>query len=293
MKANSFNNLNEDYENIYKNIISEWKSYLYENPKIESMVIGMSGGIDSAIVASLARQVINKMNRKIKLIGYSLPLITNKEEETNRAVLMGNEMCDYFKHVNKTSEAIQFICSVDEESFFDGIYYEEKLSMADKIRIGNIKARIRMIFLYDKAQKNKGMVLSTDNYTEYLLGFWTLHGDVGDYGPIQQLWKTEVYGLAEWMVENIIVSNQPLIECIHAKPTDGLGITDSDLDQILPGWKGSYIDGYRKVDDTLIDYMDHNKKFEKDNPVIERHCNTHFKRINPVSIHRTKLLFKD
>jgi len=289
MKINSFNKIHNNYEVMYNNIIENWEIYLYENPKIESMIIGISGGIDSAIVAVLARQVIDKMNREIKLIGYSLPLISNQEDETNRAILIGNETCDDFEVINKTSETIQFICSIDEESFFDGIYNQEKLSMANKIRIGNIKARTRMIYLYDKAQKYKGMVLSTDNYTEYLLGFWTLHGDVGDFGPIQGLWKTEVYGLAKWMAKN---NSQlfSLSRCIDSKPTDGLGIADNDLDQILSEWKGSYIDGYRKVDETLIDYLDMNKRFERNNPVIKRHLDTSFKRKNPVNIHRTKLI---
>jgi len=289
MKINSFNKVHNNYEVMYNNIIENWEIYLYENPKIESMIIGISGGIDSAIVAVLARQVIDKMNREIKLIGYSLPLISNQEDETNRAILIGNETCDDFEVINKTSETIQFICSIDEESFFDGIYNQEKLSMANKIRIGNIKARTRMIYLYDKAQKYKGMVLSTDNYTEYLLGFWTLHGDVGDFGPIQGLWKTEVYGLAKWMAKN---NSQlfSLSRCIDSKPTDGLGIADNDLDQILSEWKGSYIDGYRKVDETLIDYLDMNKRFERNNPVIKRHLDTSFKRKNPVNIHRTKLI---
>jgi len=65
-----------------------------------------------------------------------------------------------------------------------------------------MKARIRMILLYDLAGGNDGMVLSTDNYTEYLLGFWTLHGDVGDFGMIQSLWKTEVYDMVEWIRDN-------------------------------------------------------------------------------------------
>jgi len=83
MKINSFNKIHNNYEVMYNNIIENWEIYLYENPKIESMIIGISGGIDSAIVAVLARQVIDKMNREIKLIGYSLPLISNQEDETN------------------------------------------------------------------------------------------------------------------------------------------------------------------------------------------------------------------
>lgn len=49
------------------------------------------------------------------------------------------------------------------------------------------------------ASIHKGLVMSTDNQTEYQLGFWTIHGDVGDFDPIQDLWKTEVYGLANYL----------------------------------------------------------------------------------------------
>lgn len=55
---------------------------------------------------------------------------------------------------------------------------------------GNIQARLRMIYLYNLASIHKGLVMSTDNQTEYQLGFWTIHGDVGDFDPIQDLWKT-------------------------------------------------------------------------------------------------------
>lgn len=57
------------------------------------------------------------------------------------------------------------------------------------------QARCRMMYLYDIASRHKGLVMSTDNQTEYQLGFWTIHGDVGDFDPIQDLWKTEVYEL--------------------------------------------------------------------------------------------------
>ncbi len=79
-----------------------------------------------------------------------------------------------------------------------------------------------------------GMVLSTDNYTELLLGFWTLHGDVGDYGMIQNLWKTEVYAMARYIVNNLDnkKAKNALQLCIDAVATDGLGITNNDLEQI-------------------------------------------------------------
>ena len=94
-----------------------------------------------------------------------------------------------------------------------------------------------MIYLFDLAHFKEGMVLSTDNYTELMLGFWTLHGDVGNFGLLQYLWKTEVYGLAKHLEAEYRSKNQhdkadALKHSIDALPTDGLGITTSDFDQI-------------------------------------------------------------
>lgn len=69
----------------------------------------------------------------------------------------------------------------------------EEMPNRTPIANGNLQARCRMIHLYDLAGIHGGLVMSTDNQTEYQLGFWTIHGDVGDFDPIQDLWKTEVY----------------------------------------------------------------------------------------------------
>ena len=94
----------------------------------------------------------------------------------------------------------------------------------DKIRKGNIRARLRMITLYNLAGASQGFVASTDNFSELAAGFWTLHGDVGDVSPIQSLTKSwEVPALAEMQgVPDSVV---------FAVPTDGLGISSSDEDQ--------------------------------------------------------------
>jgi hypothetical protein len=65
-------------------------------------------------------------------------------------------------------------------------------------------------YKYQKG-KNKGLVLSTDNLTEYLLGFFTIFGDQGDFGPIQNLWKTQVYGMSELMANQFKETNQSKI----------------------------------------------------------------------------------
>jgi len=169
-----------------------------------------------------------------------------------------------------------------------------------KIKLGNIKARTRMIYLYNLAYKNKGLVLSTDNYTEYLVGFWTLHGDVGDYGMIQELWKTEVYNMAEWICAMELVGDDraALHNCITCTATDGLGITSSDLDQLLPGFVGTSRDGYKEVDRILDLWVNTPPSFVKtasdilykNHPVIQRHLNSEFKRNNPLNLKREDIV---
>jgi NH3-dependent NAD+ synthetase len=145
------------------------------------------------------------------------------------------------------------------------------------------------------AGRTNGIVLSTDNYTEFLAGFWTLHGDVGDYGMIQNLWKTEVYGMSRYLVEEYTKDKAgfraaALLACIEAVPTDGLGITNSDFDQIMPDHDRTKTPEqlYHEVDMVMLDMI--RGKADKNNPIVKRYEATHFKRNNPVSISRTLIL---
>jgi NAD+ synthetase len=181
-----------DYKTAVDNIRDILKAYISEN-RIKSLVVGISGGIDSALSLALAKPVCDELN--IPLIGRSITIETNKADEIARAKAMGEKFTSDFKEVDLTEGFITLAGLITESGD------EDTESVAYKIRRGNIKARTRMVYLYDLAAKNKGMVLSTDNYTELLLGFWTLHGDVGDYGMIQNLWKTEVYAMSRYLVQ--------------------------------------------------------------------------------------------
>ena len=77
-----------------------------------------------------------------------------------------------------------------------------KKTIEQKIRIMDIRARNRMQYLYYLAHLHKGVVLDCGNHTESCLGFTSLHGDVGDYGIINGLWKTEIYELSNWIIDN-------------------------------------------------------------------------------------------
>jgi len=264
-----------------KNIRRKLKKYLKDN-KLESIVIGISGGIDSAVVAALAYPVCRELD--IPIIGRYLEIYGNKKDEKSRAIMVGLSFCDDFKSINLNKEfrALKHICK------------KEKNPFKKKVREGNIKARIRMIYLYDLAQANGGLVMGTDNLTEELEGFWTIHGDHFDLGIIQKLWKTEVYQISEELEDAYALTSTEyaLRKCREATPTDGLGITDSDLDQIKA-------DSYEEVDMILQEYLSMDKQpqvrkiFQKkweNHPVIKRHLATGFKRNWPVVISRKDIV---
>ncbi len=269
-----------DYKSAVDNIRAILKAYISEN-QIKSLVVGISGGIDSALTVALAKPVCDELN--IPLIGRSITIETNKADEISRAKAIGESFVTDFKEINLTDGFIALADLITEST------NEDTESRAYKIRRGNIKARTRMVYIYDLAAKNRGMVLSTDNYTELLLGFWTLHGDVGDYGMIQNLWKTEVYAMSRYIVTQLQDENakKTLESCIDAVATDGLGITNSDLDQIQAK-------SYEEVDQILLKLIyntDDLKDFEN-HPVIQRKRNSEFKRNNPYNIPRNQITEK-
>lgn len=272
-----------DYEKMFGNAVKRLSDYINDN-KIEALVLGVSGGVDSALVAALAFHAIRVSDKTIPLIGRSITIESNKPDEIARAKAIGEQFCDDFKELDLT-DTFHGLTSGDFEMYTDGVYPREY-----KIAMGNIKARLRMTQLYHLAGINKGMVLSTDNLTELMVGFWTLHGDVGDYGMVQNLWKTEVYGLTAYISDKLtecgfVGAAKALDDCIEATPTDGLGISDSDLDQL-----GA--ESYEDVDNILIDFLENGQHCSVSfkHPVMKRHFATHFKRENPYNIPREDIL---
>lgn len=279
-----------DYQKVAKNIRQELKNYV-SHAGLKSLVLGVSGGVDSTVCAVLAKPVCEELN--IPLIGRSIPIESNKQDEIDRARLVGECFCHDFKEVKSLLKPYQIL---EERIFFS------ENTPNTPIAKGNIKARLRMIYLYNVAGMNNGMVLSTDNYTEMMLSFFTIHGDHNDYGMVQMLWKTEIYGLSKYLVGELEndKSKLALRVSIEAIPTDGLGISNSDFDQLGAN-------SYDEVDKILQDYLtykeDRNRlswddparltdnefyQLEK-HPVIQRHLKTEFKRVWPIHIKRETL----
>lgn len=265
--------MKESFEEIAP-IVSRMRHLTSEYIKrssLQSLVLGISGGVDSAFAAALLEPVCKDLG--IPLIGRSITIETNKQNEIDRSIAVGKAFCDSFEYLD-LSELYQ-----SHKRFLSGLQDD----MLSKLRMGNCKARIRMMVLYDLAQQHKGMVISTDNFTEYLTGFWTLHGDVGDYAPFIHLWKTEVYLACEYLCQSLPQAKEAgLRSCIEALPTDGLGISNSDLDQLG-------VASYAEVDRIFWDYFN-GKDSLKEHVLIKRYLRSEYKRRNPFIIERNELL---
>ena len=169
----------------------------------------MSGGVDSAVTAALLKAA------GWNVYGMCLPILQNTNE-TDLGIYICEKLGIEYTIADLTKPYQAMLAA--EYELDDKLLDDTKEA---RIRRGNIRARIRMITLYNMAARKNGLVASTDNFTELAAGFWTRFGDEGDIAPIRNLYKSwEVPLLAKIM-------NVP--EAIwRATPTDGLGVDDGD-----------------------------------------------------------------
>jgi len=194
-----------DYDKVFETLVQKTQDYIVRN-NLNCMVLGISGGIDSTVVAAICYEVSKRIN--IPLIGRSLPTKFNKEGETTTADLVGNAFCDDYKVFNINELYHSYIMQITHKETGstkytvadNGDIESVENTFQTPIANGNIQARLRMMYLYNLASIHKGLVMDTDNLTENNLGYFTIHGDVGDFNPIGGLWKTEVFKLAEWLI---------------------------------------------------------------------------------------------
>ena len=248
-----------DYDKVFETLIEKTAKYLVDN-NIKAQVIGISGGIDSTVVAAICHEVSKRTN--IPLIGRSLPSKYNKEGETTSADLVGKAFCNDYKIFNINDLYHSYVMQITHKETGSTKYTVDNNGNIERVENtfqttlanGNIQARLRMMYLYNLASIHRGLVMDTDNLTENNLGYFTIHGDVGDFNPIGGLWKTEVFELAEWIMNwygsythTYFYSDSPemieykqgnlykaraIKESLKLKPTAGLGITNNDLEEI-------------------------------------------------------------
>ena len=190
----------ENYEELKERIVKWIKDYADEN-KIQSLVIGVSGGIDSAVVSTLCAET------GLPTFPLGMPIHQDSDQES-----LSDLHLAWLEKKYKNVKILKFNLTKVFEKFKEALqeYSHDDLSLA------NSRSRLRMITLYQIAGKYNGIVVGTGNKVEdYGVGFYTKYGDGGvDIAPIADIYKTEV-----WELGRHLGVNEKIIE---ASPTDGL-----------------------------------------------------------------------
>ncbi len=210
-------------------------TFIKEFVKDRDVVLGISGGIDSALVGYLLKRNLSK--EKIHL--YSLPLIREDPDAKRVAEFL--------------------------EMKYDTIYIDEAVNFFRKFSndqkvIGNVTARIRMVYLYEMANKFNGLVAGTSNKSELLSGYFTKFGDGGsDFQPIGDIYKTQVFQLAKQLnFPSWLIEKKPSANLWEGQTDeDELGISYQNLDKIL-----ECIEYLRKPEECKIDGIN-NREIER------------------------------
>ena len=267
-KLISFGIYHNQIPQLATNIADSLRTYSDEHG-VNTVVLGMSGGIDSAVTAALFK------NAGWRVIGVTMPIHQNPEETAR-----GVEACEALGIEHQQVDLSDPFDNMVTFYSSTGVDSMVELEGEDRVakRKGNIRARLRMITLYNLASMHGGVVASTDNFSELAAGFWTLHGDVGDVSPIQAMTKSwEVPALAEHLGVP-----QSIVEAV---PTDGLGIANGDEDQF--GFS------YLEFDIALFALMrsggvELDKLNDSDRQIVEavadRVRSTTYKRLNPFNL---------
>ena len=218
--------------------ISNWiKNYVEQTPnKIESLIIGISGGIDSSVASTLSAMT------GLKTIVLSMP-IKQKSAQHNLSIKHQEWLVKNFNNVETHTVNLDELFKTFELSL---LKFNSELGMA------NSRARLRMTTLYQVAAANRGIVIGTGNKIEdFGVGFYTKYGDGGvDISPIADCNKSEVWEMGREL--NI------LKEIIDAPPTDGLwddgrtdegqlGLTYKDLEEAMNNHNSLNREKYEKI----------------------------------------------
>ncbi|MFA6541051.1 MAG: NAD+ synthase [Bacteroidota bacterium] len=203
--------------NVVKKMLVQFIDDEVRNAGFSKAVVGLSGGIDSAVSAYLAAEALGKKN----ILAVMMPYKTSSTESRSDAESVIREL-------GIRSDLVEITPMVD--SLF------ESQKIKDNLRKGNIMARQRMIVLYDYSQKEHALVIGTSNKTESMLGYGTLYGDMAcAINPLGDLYKTHIWALAETLgVPKKIIEKKPTADLWEGQTDEGeLGFNYRDVDALL------------------------------------------------------------
>lgn len=284
---------NEQATYCIKRIRGAIQTYFREN-QLTYAIFGKSEGLDSSVIAGLLSDL-----EGVKPIGVLMPCESDPKVERIARVVLDHFRIPWIK-VDLTPEYHALMTryysagSVQDQAIkiardHGDDYLLKRMTQCKARAAGNIRVRLRMITLYHIAQLTGGLVVSTDNLSEFWMGFWTLNGDVGDFSPIQYVWKD----LEEYVIAELLGVPE---ESLKAVPTDGLDVipggTDEDqlglpyheLDRVIVRLLQNKLDGTRRWTqaelDPLIDDIAGETGLARDKVAHVAHqlAATHYKR---------------
>lgn len=203
-----------NWENIEEQLVSFLQKEV-SNAGLENVIVGISGGLDSAIVSVLAKKAF-----KDNMRGVLMPSHYSSDASIHDAQILCNKF-------DIEHEIIEIAPMVEA--------YESHMN-GDKLRIGNFSARMRMSVLYDQSAKYKALVVGTSNKSEILLGYGTLYGDTAcAINPIGQLYKSDAFEFAKYLgVPDSIINKKPSADLWSGQSDEEeLGYSYATMDSVL------------------------------------------------------------
>ena len=244
-----------------KEVHSELVEFLRESFKkvgFSKAVLGLSGGIDSALVAYLLRDALGKEN----VLAIMMPYKSSNPDSLNHAKLVVEDL-------GINSKTIEITDMIDA--------YFKNEEEATSLRMGNKMARERMSILFDYSSKENALVVGTSNKTEIYLGYSTQFGDSAcALNPIGDLYKTNIWDLSRYLkIPNELIEKKPSADLWEGQTDEQeMGLTYKEADQVLY----RMLEENKKVDEVLAE------GFNKDlvDNIVRRMNRSEYKRRMPL-----------